>query len=28
LKEMISGTQEVIPLDKVIPEIKRRLKQK
>jgi histidyl-tRNA synthetase len=28
MKEMISGTQEVIPMSKVIPEIKRRLKQK
>lgn len=28
IKEMISGTQEVISLDKVIPEVKRRLKLK
>jgi len=28
VKEMFSGTQEIVPLDKVIPEIKRKLKQK
>lgn len=28
LKEMISGTQEIMTMDKLIPEIKRRLKQK
>jgi len=28
VKEMFSGTQEIIPLDKVISEIKRKLKQK
>lgn len=28
LKEMLSGTQEIVPVDKVIQELKRRLKQK
>jgi histidyl-tRNA synthetase len=28
IKEMLSGTQEVVSMDKVIPEVKRRLKQK
>jgi histidyl-tRNA synthetase len=28
VKEMLSGTQEVVTLDKLIPEIKRKLKQK
>ena len=28
IKEMLSGVQEIVTLDKLIPEIKRKLKQK